>query len=234
MVWVSRRALVASGAVLVLCACTEAYRWDTPNDGVYVVREGDTLYNIAWRYGLDHRDLARWNQIGNGALIIPGQRLRLTGTATAPAPSTATRPTRRAATPSAPRPVAASNDPAPGWRWPVLGDVVGRFGTDNGTRTGLLIAAPRGTSVKAAAAGRVVYSGSGLISFGQLLIIKHNETYLSAYGHNERVLVAEGDTVRAGQAIAKIGIGPDQQAALHFEIRKNADPIDPLGVLPRR
>jgi lipoprotein NlpD len=110
---------------------------------------------------------------------------------------------------------------------------VSTFATTNGL-TGIGIGGQAGQPVRAAAGGRVVYAGSGLIGYGQLVIIKHNETYLSAYGHNSRLLVAQGQEVRRGEPIAAMGLGPERQPRLHFEIRRNGVPIDPLPLLSAR
>ena len=107
-------------------------------------------------------------------------------------------------------------------------------GYSSSVHKGIDIAGNRGDPVQAVAAGKVVYSGTGIVGFGELLIIKHNEIYLSAYGHNDRLLVGEGDTVRAGQKIAEKGSSGTDTVKLHFEIRKEGKPIDPLRVLPRR
>ncbi|MEM1261841.1 MAG: peptidoglycan DD-metalloendopeptidase family protein [Pseudomonadota bacterium] len=224
---VSRRAITGATALLALVGCSDVYRWDQPQPGTYVVRRGDTLYNIAWRFGLDHRDLARWNGLGDGRFIVPGQRLNLSGPAR---PSVGATPRTQTPAPVVSPP---ADDPAPTWRWPLRGPILARFGADRGARTGVLIGATAGTKVAAAADGRVVYAGSGLISYGQLLIVKHSDTHLSAYGHNEALLVGEGAAVKIGQSIARVGLGPGQQPALHFEIRRRGDPIDPLSVLPR-
>ncbi|MEM8982218.1 MAG: peptidoglycan DD-metalloendopeptidase family protein [Pseudomonadota bacterium] len=229
---VSRRVIAGAAVAVALASCSDVYRWDRPSATTYVVRRGDTLYNIAWRYGLDHRDLARWNGLGDGRFIVPGQRLALTGSvrtgSAGPSPSAPPGSPSRA-TPVAPQP---ADDPPPAWRWPLRGRIVARFGADRGARTGVLISASAGADVVAAADGKVVYAGSGLISYGQLLIVKHNDTHLSAYGHNESLLVGEGALVKSGQSIARVGLGPGQEPALHFEIRRRGDPIDPLTVLP--
>ncbi len=217
-------------AVCCLWGCGPAVQFDrTPLPGTYVVRNGDTLYNIAWRYGLDHRDLSRWNGIRNPNRIYPGQRLRLTGK------TTATRRRTTASTPKpVPKPAPPPRQPAPAWKWPADGRVVSRFGDANALGQGIGIGGKDGQGIRAAGSGRVVYKGSGLIGYGQLLIIKHNDTYLSAYGYNKTVSVAEGDTVKAGQVIGRMGRGPGNRSMLHFEIRQNGGPIDPLSQLPKR
>lgn len=120
------------------------------------------------------------------------------------------------------------------WRWPVDGKVVGTFVSGDPTKQGLDIAGRAGDAVRAAAAGEVVYSGNGLIGYGELVIVKHNANYLSAYGHNRKRLVKEGDKVTAGQEIAEMGSSSATRDELHFEIRKNGKPVDPMGFLPTR
>jgi lipoprotein NlpD len=119
------------------------------------------------------------------------------------------------------------------WQWPVEGNLVQSFGADTGLGNGIGIGGSLGQTIHAAASGQVVYAGNGLIGYGQLLIIKHNDTYLSAYGHNDRLIVGQGDTVERGESIAEMGFGPDQLPQLHFEIRRNGSPVDPLRHLPR-
>jgi lipoprotein NlpD len=211
---------------------------------VHVVRSGETLYQIAWQYRIDQRDLARWNGIRNPDVIHVGQRLRLapargaapTAPATAqrrapvPAESRAQRPP---ATPSAvPSPTAPATQAPPTWLWPTDGQVVMRFGSTSGIATGIGIRGREGQPVRAAAGGHVVYAGSGLIGYGQLVIIKHRETFLSAYGHNSRLLVGQGQEVARGMTIALMGQGPERQPRLHFEIRRDGVPVDPSFYLP--
>lgn len=227
------RALVtAVVAAAALLGCGPAVRFDSePPPGIYVVRKGDTLFHIAWRYRLDHRDLRRWNGISNPNRIYPGQRLRLT-----PPRGSSSSQTARKKTPPrpAPKPAPTPKFPPPAWKWPADGAIVSRFGDPNALGKGIAIAGREGTAVKAAGAGRVVYTGSGLIGYGQLVIIKHNETYLSAYGYNKTVNVKEGDAVKLGQIIAGMGRGPGDKAMVHFEIRRDGSPVDPLAQLPRR
>ena len=193
----------------------------------HVVQPGESLYTIAWRYRLDYQDLARWNDLGNPDLIYVGQRLSLRAAG-------ATRPAQASSRVPQPRPLPpAPNLAPPTWQWPAQGELVRAFGADSGLGNGIGIGGSVGQAIRAAAAGRVVYSGSGLIGYGQLLIIKHNDTYLSAYGHNNRLIVGQGDSVERGQTIAEMGIGPERQPQLHFEIRRNGSPVDPLDHLPR-
>jgi lipoprotein NlpD len=214
--------------VLLMAACSST-RWDhTPFDE-HVVRSGETLFTIGWRYGKDYRDLADWNHLGNGSLIYPGQVLRLTP------------PVGARARDRTPEPVAASRplppiptDKPPPWVWPTAGSVAVAFGDRPGSGTGILIDGTLNQRILAAADGRVVYSGSGLIGYGRLIIIKHNDTYLSAYGHNASLLVKEGDSIKKGQRIATMGEGPGRKPRLHFEIRRNGKPVNPRQYLPAR
>ncbi|HEU4616437.1 MAG TPA: peptidoglycan DD-metalloendopeptidase family protein, partial [Gammaproteobacteria bacterium] len=134
----------------------------------------------------------------------------------------------RGAPPRAPAP---QDSPPPSWHWPTEGAVVSAFGSESGIPSGVGIGGRLGQPIEAAASGRVVYAGSGLIGYGQLVIIRHNETYLTAYGHNRRLLVQQGQTVVQGQKIAEMGYGPKREPRLHFEIRRNGTPVDPLEYL---
>jgi len=192
---------------------------------VHVVRRGETLYQIAWQHRLDQRDLARWNGIRDPDVLHVGQRLVLAPPRIAAASqrSARTTPTRSSPSPPAPPP-----QPMPAWVWPTDGAVVMGFGSATGIATGIAIGGREGQPVRAAATGHVVYAGSGLIGYGQLVILKHNDTYLSAYGHNSRLLVSQGQDVAAGTTIALMGVGPERQPRLHFEIRRGGTPVDPL------
>ena len=206
---------------------------------VHVVRRGENLSSIAWRYGLDYRSIARWNRIRPPYVIHPGQRLALRGGA-------ASGPTGRVqgkkagagartgagAGAGAKRPAGPAAVPAGGWTWPARGQLIRGFG--KGNRGGIDIAGQRGQPVVAARDGRVVYTGSGLVGYGRLVIVKHGERLLSAYAHNDRVLVKEGQTVRAGQKIAEMGSTGAERVKLHFEVRRDGKPLNPLKYLPRR
>lgn len=210
----------------------------------YRVRRGDTLYGIAWQNGVDYRDVARWNGIRAPYRIYAGQTLRLKPSSpprqTKPPPraAQATRPVTRSAPPK-PQPKAK---PAPAvaaprtlaWRWPAEGRVSSSFKASDPLRKGIKISGRSGSRIAAAETGKVVYSGSGLIGYGRLIIIKHNDKYLSAYGHNRKILVKEGDQVTKGQTIAEMGKANNGDPLLHFEIRRDGKPVDPLRLLPRR
>lgn len=289
--------------------------------GTYVVAKGDTLYAIAFRKGVDFRDLAKWNNIAPPYTIWPGQSLHLaapgggspaaghaivaapapaapveaakpeatsaapvfenvtpapaagtssaavaaTGTKPAtssvPAPSPATpapapapapvaapvpAPTVSNVVPVAGEPKAATPPPAPAvvggssrsaggvtWRWPASGAVITRF-TPGDAVPGIEIAGKAGDPVRAAADGVVVYSGNGLVGYGELVIIKHSDSLLSAYGHNSKRLVKEGQRVTAGQEIALMGSSGASRVELGFQIRKDGNPVDPMSYLPAR
>lgn len=225
-----RRAQLALFLVvaIALTSCGEPY---TRPVTTYTVKPGDTVYSIAWRHRMDYRVLARWNKLPADYRIEPGQVLRLT----APAGGTVvmgTPPPRPSTPPRVPAPPPIDRSIA-AWSWPADGtaSVVRHVAT---LSQGLLILGTEGAPVRAAAAGRVVYTGSGLRGFGNLLIIKHSNVFLSAYAHNRDVTVKEGEEVALGQTIALMGLGPGQKPALYFEIRYNGTPVDPLAYLPRR
>jgi lipoprotein NlpD len=287
----------------------------------YTVQPGDTLYKISVQYGVDYRDLARWNDISPPYTIYPRQTLRV-GTGSGPAiaasapassssvsssvqkppagadrvgaaavangaqaspaydanlgvtlpegaepisgapsqPSTpvfeptvqpaATTAAASSAAQTASSTVAAATTPAPattssvsvaaarpsaaGWIWPTSGKVVVTYSSGDPTRQGIDIVGELGQPVIAARDGEVVYSGAGLIGYGELVIVKHSPELLSAYGHNRTRLVKEGDKVKAGQKIAEMGKSSSNRVLLHFEVRKNGKPVDPMPLLPAR
>jgi lipoprotein NlpD len=224
------RAFVVITVSLLLAACSGGTRWYEDPD-THIVRSGETLYSIAFRYGKSPDDLSRWNRLGNGSLIYPGQVLRLT-----PPTGSGSRTASRAPSPRpTPKPLPSIPDqPAPRWKWPTNGRIDVEFGAKPGPGTGVLINGKTGQPVVAAASGRVVYAGSGLIGYGQLIILKHNETYLSAYGYTASLLVKEGQEVKKGQRIATMGEGPERKPRLHFEIRRNGKPVNPRQFLSAR
>ncbi|CAM0998934.1 Peptidoglycan DD-metalloendopeptidase family protein [Rhodanobacter sp. Root179] len=276
--------------------------------GSYQVQHGDTLYSIAFRKGVDFRDLAQWNGIAEPYTIWPGQRLTLAppgrravtpssvaapvqaaGSSVAAAPvfesvptpaspatasaggvsasahspaapavspvATATKPVKPAVAAAAPSvvpvagvaPVAPAAMPPPAtpaagvsrvvsgvqWHWPAEGNLVGRFNSADAI-PGIEIAGKSGDPIRAAADGVVVYSGNGLVGYGELVIIKHSDSFLSAYGHNRKRLVKEGQQVSRGQQIAEMGSTGTTRNELEFQIRKDGNPVDPLGYLPQR
>ena len=254
--------LVLSTTLVLLAACSS-----TPKNGVrvvdrngvaqrpavttgqYVVRRGDTLFSIAFRYGWDWKALAEKNNIAAPFTIVPGQTIRFDGrsgsmpaavastTVVSPSAGSKTTVIKRSgtvtSTPAAVAPLPAG--PAPkGWGWPSNGILIGKFSSNGSLNKGIDIAGDLGQPVLAASDGSVVYAGSGLRGYGELIIIKHSDTYVSAYGHNRRLLVREGQQVKVGQTIAEMGSTGTDRVKLHFEIRRQGKPVDPLQFLPRR
>jgi lipoprotein NlpD len=212
-------ALIACGLLSSSCADTGADRRQ-----LYVVRPQDTLYSIAWRYGLDFHDLARWNHVGPDFRISVGQVLTLVPGSLEPQQGNA----RRRSAPLAPATPAIPNGSRALWAWPV--EPTGVPIRVNGG--GILLAGRLGQDVRAASAGRVVYTGSGIRGYGNLIILKHGENLLSAYAHNQESLVQEGQEIALGQVIGHLGEAAPQRVALYFEIRRNGKPVDPLPFLP--
>ncbi len=228
--------------------------------GQYRVRPGDTLYAIAFRYGWDWKALAAHNNIPAPYTIRPGQQIRFGSRFSSSAPSVAkTSPSVAPVAPAKPASTTAAAASKPsstaiatapqssvgsaaspsaagmaGWVWPANGTLIGRFSSNGSLNKGIDIAGQLGQPVLAASNGTVVYAGSGLRGYGELVIIKHSDTYVSAYGHNRRLLVREGQQVKVGQNIAEMGSTGTDRVKLHFEIRRQGKPVDPLQYLPRR
>jgi lipoprotein NlpD len=226
--------------------------------GYYTVKPGDTLLRIGLEAGQNWRDIARWNGIENPNMIEVGQVVRIAPPGTEPGAASARpvlpagrvegRPLDGAGAPagaasgavaaspaaSAPERPSAARDPDDdlNWLWPAAGPVVATF--DEVKSKGLAISGKAGDPVLAAADGRVVYAGSGLRGYGNLVIVKHNATYLTAYAHNQTLLVKEDQAVRRGQRIAEMGSSDAERVQLHFEIRRQGRPIDPARLLPPR
>jgi lipoprotein NlpD len=217
--------------------------------GYHTVKPGDTLIRVALDYGQNWRDVARWNNLDNPNVIEVGQVLRVAppGASTdvavrpiappAPAVSSASAPRPAASAPTLPpvnTPPATASDEAVSWMWPTgPGDPV-IAGFDEEKNKGLDIGGKPGDPVFAAADGRVVYAGAGLRGYGNLIILKHNNTYLTAYAHNQALLVKEDQSVRRGQKIAEMGSSDADRVKLHFEIRRQGKPVDPTKFLPPR
>lgn len=231
-------------ALLLLTGCGApplyAPRYHGPTPEYYQVRRGDTLYSIGQRFGIDHQKIMLWNDIRDPGRLQLGARLRLRppeggsgGQGDARADS------RPAADGSDARKGAALPPAGVGpetWRWPLSGRVAKPFGGDGRDRNnGIDIAAAAGTEVRAAAPGKVVYSGNGLRGYGNLIIIRHAGGYITTYAYNQVNLVAEDDEVAAGDVVARVGqTGAATEASLHFEVRHRTEPVDPMQVLPDR
>lgn len=209
--------------------------------GYYSVKPGDTMIRIGLENGQNWHDIARWNSLENPNLIEVGQVLRVIPPASESAQVVA-RPvlpgsvgTRAAPTNgngSAPPPAASGSDEDVGWIWPAQGTLVAGF--DEAKNKGLDISGKSGDPVVASADGRVVYSGAGLRGYGNLIILKHNNTFLTAYAHNKILLVKEDQTVKKGQKIAEMGNSDADKVKLHFEIRRQGKPVDPAKYLPAK
>ena len=208
--------------------------------GYYTVKPGDTVMQIGRNTNQNWRDIVKWNNLESANQIEVGQVLRVVpldsnGVATKPPVVAAPAAPASAATPPlSPLPPAASAAPEDDipWMWPSTGALIS--GYDEVKSKGLKIAGKLGDPVYASADGRVVYAGSGLRGYGNLVILKHNETYLTAYAHNQTLLVKEDQTVRKGQRIADMGNSDADKVMLHFEVRRNGKPVDPAKYLPSR
>lgn len=241
-----------------------AYRSQPVPGQPYTVQRGDTLYAIAFGLGVDHKALAARNGIGAPYTIFPGQVLATDLKSAAKPADTKKKPVQPAApvpapavkvtpAPSTAPPVASKKTspvvtkpsppvvkteptktlgPVTAWQWPTQGKVVRAYSAN--LHKGVDIAGSKGTAIRAAAPGVVVYAGTGVTGYGALLIVKHNEQYLSAYGHNDALLVREGAKVDAGQQIARMGSSGTDSVKLHFEIRRQGKPVDPMSLLPQR
>jgi len=210
--------------------------------GEHRVQDGETLYAISFRYGWDYRDVAAWNGLRPPYTVYQGQMLRVLPPdgdsrrhiASGPAPPPTIAPSAPAVATQSPPAAAISRPPAAiQWRWPTAGSLLHGYSNSDAGLKGIDIGGRLGQPVQAAAAGRVVYAGSGLLNYGNLVIIKHDDNYLSAYGYNRQLRVQEGDEVRAGQTIADMGSKSDGEILLHFQIRYDGRPINPLLYLPK-
>lgn len=185
---------------------------------VYVVQPGDTLFAISWRHGLDQEQVIRWNGISNPDRILAGQRLQLRPPRGTPAPERVIAP-------------AVTQTGQSGWIWPTRGKVTRSFDAQHIGGNGIQIAGRKGQAIRAVRPGAVVYSGTGMVGFGHMVIIKHDGSYLSAYGFLGNVAVREGQSVKQGQTIASMGINAQSQPALHFEVRQKGQPVNPLAYI---
>jgi lipoprotein NlpD len=217
--------------------------------GFYTVKPGETLIRVGLETGQNWKDIQRWNNIDNPNQIEVGQVLRVippnavmesqTGVVTRPVTSSSvaanpvvTAPSTGALKPAATASAGSSADEQVSWLWPVNGPVLAAF--DEVKNKGLDLGGAAGEPVLAAADGRVVYAGAGLRGYGNLIILKHNNTYLTAYAHNKALLVKEDQSVRKGQKIAEMGNSDADRVKLHFEVRRQGKPVDPAKLLPAR
>lgn len=205
--------------------------------GSYVVKPGDTLYKIAQAHNVDVASLVRLNNITDPSQLRVGQTLRLSGAASAPsgsAPATASTPAVVASpvVPSEPaRPARASDASIISWGWPASGKIIQGF---NANTKGIDIAGAVGDPVLAAASGKVMYAGNGVRGLGNLILLGHDSGFITAYAHNQQLLVKTGDDVKKGSRIALLGQTDTTSPRLHFEIRRKGTPVNPLSYLPAR
>ncbi len=247
---ITLRKLFHATVFIVLCGCASSQPYHAKGPGWYIVKPTDTLYSISWRYGLDYNDLARWNGLNDDFLIYPGQQLILIEPDKATDQQVATetgdnkkkQPQTKKTAVATPFPnpkiiasdITYDNNKELEWRWPTEGRVKSLFSLKDLDRRGIDIAGKIGQPVYAVAAGKVVYSGTGLTGYGNLIIIKHNDTFLSAYAYNRNRLVSEGTQVKQGGLIAEMGQNKEKDPVLHFQIRKKGKPVDPLIYLPKQ
>ena len=205
------------------------------NAATHTVVRGDTVYNISKRYNITQDNLRAWNNLADNNIGV-GQVLRVKpagysggSVATAPAAPVATTPA--ASTPATTPSVSGATRSVAGitWQRPTVGTVIANFGGNN---KGVDIAGTAGQAVVSSADGKVVYAGSGLRGYGNLVIVQHNSTFLTAYGHNQSLLVKEGQTVKRGQTIARMGSSDADRTKLHFEVRQNGKPVNPTQYVP--
>ncbi len=248
--------VLSVSSLLFLSACSSGRKYDKydyaanrilPNakyGTTYTVKRGDTLYGIAWAIKQDYKNVARWNNIRSPYLIRTGQRLRMYPPSSKKAkPKTAKKTYSSGSSTSSSTRTAKNAKTYTGkstqgkvkrWTWPTINrKVTARFNPAAG-KDGIDIAGKFGDAIYATANGQVVYAGSGLRGYGKLIILKHNKTYLSAYAHNDSILVAEGQNIRAGKKIGRMGSNGKGRAMLHFEIRKNGKPVNPASYLSSR
>lgn len=239
---------VVSCVPLLLSACgTHTY---------HIVEAGDSLYSIGWAYGYDYRQVARWNSLSQPYRLSPGDRILLTpqkhkkNYRNSPKAvnindkkqaniidiqgKEKTKPAAVKQNATARHKKTTATVTALYWRWPTPGRLIQAYKHKGTHNKGIKLAGRQGQRIKAAESGRIVYAGNGLLGYGNLIIIKHNNEFLSAYGHNKRMLVREGDYIQAGQQIAEMGSTGTDRIMLHFEIRKSGKPVNPLQYLPAR
>lgn len=247
--------LLLSTAII---ACTGKYSSPVTNRGIekrpvshssiHIVKPGETLYSIAWQYGLDYSEIARWNHIRVPYNIFPTQKLQVkppsktvSNRAEKNKPAGYNKKKKKAEKKKKAKKKKSSrvighainNVKIVSWSWPVKGKILRGFSAASSGKKGIAIKGKRGQKIRAAASGKVVYSGGGLLRYGKLIIIKHNKSFLSAYAHNDKLLVKEGEWVKANQPIATMGSSGTNRTMLHFEIRKNGKPVNPVRYLPK-
>lgn len=226
--------LIGAGGVLSGCAFDTgqgspafAAQCRPVSAGYYCVRPGDTLDGVALGFGRKAQDVARWNDVLPDAPLRVGQMLRVAAPDAQPPQVNAAQPVIGHAADMAGAMEATASAQ---FVWPVHGMIIREFGED-GSR-GIEIAGRAGAPIKAAAAGRVVYAGDGIKTYGLMVILKHDDGFVTAYGNNRRLLVKDGEAVQRGAAIAEMGAQGEGGALLQFEMREGSQAVDPLAHLP--
>jgi lipoprotein NlpD len=245
------RVMTAIGIVcfscLALTACTtteapvvEGWKQSPAESSDYRVQPDDTVYSIAWAFNIDYRELAQLNHLKEPYQLTPGQTLRMSSAAPKATPLSVT-PLPKATPPSvaapAKSPIADTSWDKPmatgAWIWPTKGQIIRGYSPVSGGNKGVDISGVFAQAIVATATGKVVYTGASLPGYGNLIIIKHSESELSAYAFNKVIAVKEGQVVKAGQVIAQMGKADNGKAMLHFEVRKGGKPVDPMRYLKR-
>ncbi|UJB29742.1 peptidoglycan DD-metalloendopeptidase family protein [Chromobacterium sp. Beijing] len=227
--------LISSSLSLLLAACASTSQpAAVESAGFYRVKPGDTLFRIAQNHRVSVANLVRWNGLKDPGSINAGQLLRVSppgGSAQASAKPGRPQPSRPAAKPSASEPSKPAPRPTANIKliWPAKGPVIAKF-NGQGSK-GIDIAGEAGAPIRAAAGGKVTYSGKGIRSYGNLLIIQHDNAHLTVYAHNQSLLVKEGQAVKAGDTIATMGSSGTTRVKLHFELRVRSSAVDPLPYL---
>jgi lipoprotein NlpD len=235
------RLTVVSMVITVLSACSSTPPASTApqrmiaRTGVYVVQKGDTLYSIARRSGRTTQELVAWNKLSSAHQIEVGQELVMAPPAGTKSAATTTTAPRAPATPAATqtsksKATAAANAEKINWMWPTSGP---RKNSTDKNKKGVDIAGTSGQPIVAAAAGRVIYAGRGIRGYGDMIIIKHSNAWLSVYAHNKALMVKEGQNVNRGEKIAEMGNTDSSSVKLYFELRRNGDPLNPTEMMPK-
>ncbi|SIT35010.1 Membrane-bound metallopeptidase [Paraburkholderia ribeironis] len=247
--WAGTRLLAVAALGMMFSGCTIApwqstpFYTSTPSSpttlstvpvpaGFYRVNPGDTLAGIASAYGRRPQEIAAWNGLPVNAPVSPGQVLRVSppmASGSVISPPVTVAPNVPGAVPAAPTASAGAQQGV--LQWPLRGPILKAFAP--GKSSGIVIGGRPGDPVKAAATGRVVYAGSGIEAYGPLIIIKHDDSLITAYGQNSTLLVKEGDAVAQGQTIGEVGVDSHGVASIQFEVRQNGQPVDPLAWLPK-
>lgn len=218
------------------CVKRQPYKFPPVKDGWrktksiksgYIVQPKDSLYSIAWAFGMDHRELAAINNLQSPYKLKPGQQIKITGAGQSQIKQQLVYKAKD-------KWQATNYKPLHGWKWPTTGKIKLAFNKGVGGNKGIDIGGNYGQQVVASYSGKIVYCGTGIRSYGNLIIIKHNEDYLSAYAYNASMLVREGQEVKTGQKIATLGKNNEGEPRLHFEIRLFGKPVDPIDYLPQK